>query len=106
MGGCLAVTGADAALTYVDEQWLFDQGVQFWTEVPLWIPSGVGPLAFRTPADAAERAGLTWRPLRETLTDTWAWQQQVDGGWHPTASTPGLAADRERDLLAAWHART
>jgi len=106
MAGCLAVTGADAALTYVDEQWLVGQGVQFWTEVPLWIPSALGPLTFRSPAEAAERAGLTWRPLRETLADTWAWQQQVDGGWHPTTSTPGLAPERERELLAAWHART
>jgi nucleoside-diphosphate-sugar epimerase len=106
MAGCLSVTGADAALTYVtDEQWLTEQGVQFWTEVPLWIPAHLGPMTFRTPT-AAEQAGLTWRPLHETLADTWAWQQQVDGGWHPTGSTPGLAAERERELLAAWHERT
>lgn len=105
MAGALEVTGGEATLTYVaDERWLVDQGVQFWTELPLWIPADVGPLTFHSPAAAAERAGLTWRPLRETLADTWAWQQQLD--WHPTPSTPGLAAERESELLRAWHART
>ncbi len=106
MAGCLAVTGGDSSLTYVtDEQWLVDQGVQFWTEMPLWIPSELGPATFRSPADAAVRAGLTWRPLLETLADTRAWQQGVAGGWRPSGSTPGLAPDREDDLLAAWHGR-
>jgi 2'-hydroxyisoflavone reductase len=106
MAGCLAVTGAEASLTYVDEQGLVDQGVQFWTELPLWIPAALGPATFRSPADAAAQAGLTWRPLDETLADTWAWQQQLEGGWQPTTSTPGLDAARERELLAAWRARS
>ncbi len=107
MAGCLATTGADAELTYVtDEAWLVDQGVQFWTELPLWIPDADGPATFRSDASAAEQAGLTWRPLRETLADTWAWQREIDGGWTPGASTPGLAAEREQELLAAWHRRT
>ena len=104
MTACLAATGADAQLTYVtDEAWLVEQGVQFWTELPLWIPAAVGPATFRSDASAARDAGLTWRPLTETVADTWAWQHAVDGGWQPVASTPGLAADREQVLLAAWH---
>ncbi len=104
MAGCLAVTGADARLTYVDEAWLMARGVQPWTEVPLWIADAECPATFRSDASDAARAGLTWRPLRDTLADTWAWQRAVDGGWAPGASTPGLAADREQELLAAWHA--
>jgi 2'-hydroxyisoflavone reductase len=56
-------------------------------------------------SEDAEAAGLTWRPLANTVADTWAWQQTVDGGWQPSKSTPGLSPDRERELLADWHAR-
>jgi 2'-hydroxyisoflavone reductase len=105
MAGCLSATGTDARLTYVtDEAWLVGQDVQAWTELPLWIPDADGPATFRSDASAAVQAGLTWRPLRETLADTWAWQRAIDGGWTPSTSTPGLAADREQELLRAWQA--
>jgi 2'-hydroxyisoflavone reductase len=105
MAACVAATGADVTLTYVDEDWLAEQDVLAWTEVPLWAPSARAPGVFAHHSESAEAAGLTWRPLVETVADTWAWQQTVAGGWAPSKSTPGLAPDRERDLLAAWHAR-
>lgn len=107
VAGCQAATGSHVQAVFVtDEQWLVEQGVQFWTEVPLWIPDQLGPATFRCDADAAARAGMRWRPLADTIADTWAWQRGVDGGWQPSSSTPGLAADRERELLSAWHSRT
>ncbi len=106
MSACLAATGSDATFTYVDdEDWLVAQGVQFWTELPLWIPASEGPSVFTHHSAEAEAAGLRWRPLTETVADTWAWQRAVPGGWQPAERTLGLAPDRERDLLAAWHAR-
>lgn len=106
VAACVRATGSDATCTRVDSDWLLKQDVQFWTELPLWIPTGVGPATFVSDASAAERAGLRWRPLHETVADTWAWQRHVEGGWRPAASTPGLAPDRERELLAGWHARS
>jgi len=106
MAGCAAVTGADATFTYVgDEDWLMAQDVAPWTEIPLWGPAKQMPSTFVHDTAAAEAAGLCWRPMQETLADVWAWQQQVAGGWHPTAAAPGLAPERERELLAAWRAR-
>jgi 2'-hydroxyisoflavone reductase len=105
MAACVAATGADVTLTYVDESWLAAQGVQAWTEVPLWVPSTEAPGVFAHHSESAEAAGLAWRPLVETVADTWAWQQTVAGGWRPTTSTPGLDPQRERELLAAWHSR-
>jgi 2'-hydroxyisoflavone reductase len=107
MAAAAAATGSDASFTYLtDEAWLTDQGVQYWTEIPLWIPDAEGPATFRCEADAAEAAGLRWRPLAATVADTWAWQRTVEGGWSPSPSTPGLAADRERELLTAWAAHS
>jgi hypothetical protein len=102
MAACLAATGSDATFTYVDSDWLADQGVAYWTELPLWIPAAKGPSVFASQAAEARAAGLRWRPLRETVADTWAWQQSVPGGWGPSEKTPGLTPDREAELLAAW----
>ncbi|HEY8301720.1 MAG TPA: hypothetical protein VIG48_07465, partial [Jatrophihabitans sp.] len=107
MAAARAATGSDARFTYItDEGWLAAQGLQFWTELPLWIPADDGPATFRCDAAAAEAAGLRWRPLAETLADTWAWQRSREGGWQPSPATPGLAADREQHLITAWAARS
>ena len=104
MAACVAATASDARPTYVDGEWLNRQGVQFWTEVPLWIPESIGPSAFRHHSAEAAATGLRWRPLAETVADTWAWQQAAcpAGGTRPTAH-PASPADRESQLLDAWH---
>lgn len=98
-----AQTAADATFTYVEDAWLAAQGVEPWTEIPLWAgPDAPGVFA-HDPRDA-QGAGLHSRPLRDTVRDTLAWMRQVPGGWQPSDRTPGLAADREAGLLAAWSA--
>jgi 2'-hydroxyisoflavone reductase len=106
MAACAAATGADVSFTYItDEDWLVDQGVAFWTELPLWIPKAQGPSVFASRSEAARAAGLRWRPLAETVADTWTWQRAVPGGWRPAEGPLGLEAERERALLTAWHSR-
>jgi 2'-hydroxyisoflavone reductase len=105
LAACATATGTPATFTYVGDEWPSAQGVQYWTELPLWIPAAAGPSVWRHHPEAAAAAGLTWRPLADTVADTWAWQQSVPGGWRPTERTPGLAPEREDELLAAWHAQ-
>jgi 2'-hydroxyisoflavone reductase len=101
-----AATGSDARPTYVDDEpWLERQGVEAWTEVPLWGPADSMPSTFVHHNAAAEAAGLRWRPLHETVADTWAWMRGLDAGWAPAVRTPGLDPERERELLDAWHGR-
>jgi 2'-hydroxyisoflavone reductase len=104
MAACAAATGATPELTYVEENWLAGTGVEAWTEVPLWVPQAEGPSVFSHHNEAAAAAGLTWRPLAETVADTWRWQRSLPEPWRPNERTPGLDAERERELLAAWHA--
>jgi len=103
MAACAAATGSDASFTYVDSAWLAAQGVDAWVEVPLWAPESEGPSLWRHDPAAAQRAGMTWRPLAQTVADTWSWQCRQP--WQPTERTPGLAPERERELLAAWRAQ-
>ena len=101
MSACVAATGAAARFHYVGD-WPAGQGVTPWTELPLWAPA---PGVFSHHTGPAEAAGLRWRPLADTVADTWAWQQGLAGGWAPTAAAPGLSAERERELLTAWEYR-
>lgn len=99
---CRDVSGSNARFAWVDASWLAGQDVEEWTEVPLWATA---PSAFSHDGAAADAAGLRCRPLRDTVADTWAWQQRVPGGWRPAPRTPGLDPGKEADLLAAWDAR-
>lgn len=99
MAACAAATGTDPTLVYTGDDWLAAQSVEPWTEIPLWHPDAPG--LFVHDSTEAVAAGLTWRPLSETVADTWAWMRTVEEGWRPSERTPGLAPARERDLLAA-----
>jgi 2'-hydroxyisoflavone reductase len=87
-----------ATLRWVDETWLLDQGVQPWSDLPVWLPRAQAGM-HRTDIRRARATGLTSRPLAQTLADTAAWAQG-----QPTPPTVGLAPDREAALLAAWAA--
>jgi 2'-hydroxyisoflavone reductase len=96
-------------VTWVDDQFLLDEGVRPYTEMPLWVPASAGRL--NMPIERAVAAGLRHRDVDETIRDTRAWAEshdgaagQVDAGGRvrrPTAVTP----EREAGLLERWHAR-
>ena len=107
MAACLAATapavratgGEVADLVYLDDAWLAEQVVEAWTEIPIWIPKSEGPGVFAHRPDEAVAAGLRWRPLADSVADTWAWQQSIPGGWQPSERTPGLDPTREQNLI-------
>ena len=86
--------GSSANLVWVDEQRVLDAGVQPWTELPLWLPGGPNALMQRD-VSAACAAGLTFRPLEETVRDTEAWDRGEAG------DRPTLSRSREAEILAA-----
>jgi 2'-hydroxyisoflavone reductase len=98
------LTGAD--VTWVTDDFLAEQGVEQWVELPLWIPDEPG--ITDTDVSRAVAAGLTFRPVQETLRDTAAWE--VEHGDETTStltgvSGAGLSPEREQELLALWHER-
>jgi 2'-hydroxyisoflavone reductase len=99
MGGmletCRMVSGSDARFVWMDEKHLLEQGVEPWGELPLWIPAADNGI-FEARNDRAIAAGLTFRPLAETVADTLDWDRA-----RPTdvPLRAGLARDRERDLI-------
>ena len=101
---CRGVSGSDARLTWVDEAFLLEEGVQPWSELPLWVPSTDADMAGFNAIGIAKAVadGLTFRPLADTVRDTLAWDgsRSQEGAWKNT-----LSPERERALLAKWHAR-
>jgi 2'-hydroxyisoflavone reductase len=101
------VAGGDARLVWVDGSFLAERGVGEWQELPLWI---VDP-AFRGLSEVdvsrALAAGLTFRPVEETVADTLAWARASQGAPPPRKSgvqlpPAGLTRDREAELLDEW----
>jgi len=108
LADCREAAGSTATVTWVDEDFLVEQGVQPWSELPLWVPVAGGAGTWDQDTTAAEAAGLRCRPLRETVADTLAWLRsgaEVTPMEKPRIPKAGLDPDRERELLAAWHAR-
>jgi 2'-hydroxyisoflavone reductase len=87
----------------VSEAFLIENGVQPWSELPLWLPSSDPDYAGfnRVDLSRAAAAGLRTRPLADTVA-------AIMGEGVPPADdrrrAGKLTRERERELLAAWRA--
>jgi 2'-hydroxyisoflavone reductase len=96
-----SASGSDATITWVTADFLLEQAVKPWAgadSLPLWTVGD--PLG--TNVSKAVSAGLTHRPLEETVIDTLAWLRSrgADHDWRS-----GITAAREAALLEAWRQR-
>lgn len=97
--------GADAGFTFVAADFLQEHDVQPWVHMPAWVPpDGEGGGLLQVSIDRALEKGLTFRPLGGTASDTMAWWRTLDEE-RRGRSRFGLPAEREAEVLAAWHAR-
>jgi 2'-hydroxyisoflavone reductase len=103
---CREVTGSSASFTWVGAQFLLDNRVEPWTELPIWVPP-IGDMAefYACDSSLALRSGLMCRPARDTVLDTWSWLRD-NPDWQqlvaPNRSRSGMDPEREAALLAAW----
>jgi nucleoside-diphosphate-sugar epimerase len=98
---CREVTGSAAELVPVPEEELLAAGVQEWVHLPLWLERNVARTAWDVDTTRARELGLPSRPLRDSVADTWAWQQANERPPLPShRPAPGLPADLEAQLLA------
>lgn len=91
---CRAVSSSHARFTWVSDEFLLEQGVGEWMELPLWIADPALAAADRVDVSRAVAAGLRFRPLGETVRATLELAA--------TTETVGLARAREAELLQAW----
>jgi nucleoside-diphosphate-sugar epimerase len=87
-------TGSGARLVWVDEDYLVENGVEAWSDLPLWLAPGGNPASanfLAVDVGKAVGAGLRFRPLAQTIRDT---LEQAE-----TFPQAGLDEARERALL-------
>jgi nucleoside-diphosphate-sugar epimerase len=103
---CREATGSSATFTWVDAEFLLDNKVEPWTELPIWVPPILDMATFyMTDSSLARRSGLTCRSMRDTVFDTWSWLREHPEWTHFVSANRtrvGLAPEREAALLAAW----
>jgi len=96
---------SDATFTWVDADFLDEHEVQPWGHMTTWVPPRDGYEGFgRVSIERALAAGLEFRPLGDTTRDTVEWWNSLDEERRATPRA-GLPAERETEVLAAWHAR-
>ncbi|MER7440769.1 reductase [Micromonospora avicenniae] len=106
LGACVRVTGAAARLRWTSPEPILSAGIVPWNDLPIWIPRGHEYRWLQERAvERAYAAGLTCRPIAETVEDTWRWLRAV-GTVPPRAGRParapvGLDPAREAAVLAA-----
>jgi 2'-hydroxyisoflavone reductase len=94
VGSCLRVTGNDARPVWIDGEWLAEQGVGQWMELPLWLHDRDAVGMMKADVSRALSAGLTFRTLDDTVQATLELAQTTDDA--------GLTPKREAELLEAW----
>src|ERR671916_3438299 len=95
---CEAASGAGAEIVWVSEGFLEENRVEPFTELPLWVPRESAAM-LAVDCSRAIAAGLTFRPLAETIEDVLDRDRARAAGVEPAA---GLRPEREQELLRAW----
>ncbi|MBD1381333.1 SDR family oxidoreductase [Metabacillus arenae] len=100
---CKAVTNSDIEFVWAEEQFLQEHKVQPWLDMPFWIPEHF-PLdgetepwkgTFSISIEKAVNAGLSFRPLEETIYDVYQWEKARQD----TERKAGISREREQKLL-------
>jgi len=93
------VSGSDANFKWAGVEFLNQNKVEAWSDLPAWIPDDEEGVGFsRIDISKAIKAGLKFRPLDETVRDTleWAKTRPSEHEWKA-----GLTPEREAEVLAA-----
>ena len=94
---CKQVSGSDAKFHWASVEFLDQNKVAAWSDLPVWVPDNEENRGFsRMNVSKAIKAGLKFRPLEDTVRDTieWANTRPADHEWRA-----GLKPEREAELL-------
>lgn len=103
--GIRATNSAGATLIWAPLGFLNANDVNGWSDLPVWLPATGETAGFASRRiTRALHAGLTFRPLADTASDTLTWFQSQPAERQATLKA-GLTAERESRVLAALHAK-
>ncbi|MFI2369778.1 NAD-dependent epimerase/dehydratase family protein [Streptomyces sp. NPDC018833] len=105
LDACVAATGSAARLRWTPADVVLSAGAEPWSHLPVWVPAAERPemhgAVHGAGVSRALAAGLTCRPVRETVRDTWSWLRSLDGPapQRPDRPEVGLPPALEAALL-------
>ncbi len=103
--GIQAVTGTTASFHWAPAEFLAEQQVSPWGDMPVWVPGQGDSAGFsRHRNDRAIAQGLSFRPLADTVAATLAWFDAQPEERRATVRA-GIKPEHEAEVLAAWKAR-
>ncbi len=92
---CMQATARSAEVVWADEQWLLDNQVTPWVDLPAWIPSFAPVRGLTQTQNArAQAAGFTMRPLLQTVQDILDWDMA-----RTEPLKAGMSRERELELI-------
>jgi 2'-hydroxyisoflavone reductase len=94
---CVKASGSDAEPVWSTDEFLLENEVGPWMEMPLWLPASMGSGLMETDVSKAFAAGLKCRPTVDIARDTIEWAKDAPMGGMPPGA--GLAAEKEAALL-------
>jgi 2'-hydroxyisoflavone reductase len=102
--GIAAVTTDPLTWTWVPHEFLLEHGVRPYAEMPVWRPGTPGFEGFaRFDLSREVAAGLTFRTLADTAQATLDFHRSRPAERQAQLRS-GLSAEREAEVLRAWHA--
>jgi 2'-hydroxyisoflavone reductase len=105
LDACKHAARSAATFTWADAAFLEKQGVQPWSDLPVWVPSKGDSAGFAKVSNArALKAGLTFRSIDDTVKATLDWFR-TQTAERRSKLRAGLSRERESKVLAAWKAR-
>ncbi len=96
---CQRSSDNSSSLTWVSEDFLIKHQIQDWVELPLWLSYKRNMPGFlNVNINKARQAGLSFRPLSETLSAIIAWDTRRES----KKGQIGLNPEKEQTLLNLW----
>lgn len=103
--GIKKTTTSASSFTWVDADFLASQKVSPWSDMPVWVPprgdsAGFAVISIKRALDK----GLTFRSVPDTARATLDWFRKQTPE-RQAKLRAGITAQRETEVLAAWHAQ-
>jgi 2'-hydroxyisoflavone reductase len=105
LNGIKSATKSNAQFTWADADFLAAQKIRAWSDMPVWVPPKGEQIGFAMISiKKALDKGLTFRSVGDTTQATLEWFRKQPAE-RQAKLRAGITAEREAEVLAAWHTR-
>ncbi|MDX2115298.1 MAG: NAD-dependent epimerase/dehydratase family protein [Planctomycetota bacterium] len=105
LDACVQASENKPQLTWVPGAFLAQKGAGIGMEIPIWLPPEGETAGFhRWKCEKAVAAGLTFRPVSDTVRDLMAWWKTLPEE-RTSKLRAGMTPEREAEFLKAWKER-